>query len=108
MKKAVIKKVTHGKLKGQFRFLLVAENGEVVAVSHPETYTQKHSLLETLATNFPNFTVEDTTIEVEETTEIEEVEDARIEAQQVSNTQEDEDQVSEDQVRQEGRSNGTE
>jgi uncharacterized protein YegP (UPF0339 family) len=60
MKKAIIKKVTHGKLKGQFRFILKAENGEIVATS--ETYTQKHSCIETIESNFPNFIIEDKTI----------------------------------------------
>lgn len=55
MKTAQIKRVTHGHMKGQYRFLLKAENGKIIATS--ETYTQKHSLLETLETNFPNFKI---------------------------------------------------
>lgn len=59
MKKAIVKKVSHGKLKGQFRFLLKSENGQVIATS--ETYTQKHECLETLVNNFPQFEIVDKT-----------------------------------------------
>lgn len=62
MKKAIIKLVSKGKQKGQFRFVLLAENGEVIATSGSETYTQKHSCIETLESNFPNFTIIDKTI----------------------------------------------
>jgi uncharacterized protein YegP (UPF0339 family) len=65
MKKALIKKVSKGKLKGQYRFVLKAENGETVAVSSPESYTQKHSALETLEANFPDFKIIDKTNENE-------------------------------------------
>ena len=57
MKTATIKRITHGKLKGQFRFILKAENGEIIATS--ESYTQKHSCKETLESNFPNFKILD-------------------------------------------------
>lgn len=57
--KAVIKTVSHGKQKGQFRFMLKSANGEVIAVS--ETYTQKHNVLDVLANYFPNFEVIDKT-----------------------------------------------
>lgn len=40
----IIKKVSHGKLKGQFRFLLKSANNEIIATS--ETYTQKHNIVE--------------------------------------------------------------
>ena len=45
---AKIKRVTHGKYKGQFRFLLLGNNGEIIATS--ETYTQKHNVLSILKT----------------------------------------------------------
>jgi len=61
MKKAVIKRVSHGKLKGQYRFILVAANGEPIATS--ETYTQKHNVTELLATHFSDFEVVDKTKE---------------------------------------------
>lgn len=61
MKKAVIKQVTHGKNKGQFRFILYAANGEPIADSHPETYTQIHSAIDTITNNFPSFVIDDQT-----------------------------------------------
>lgn len=61
MKKAQIKQISRGKHKGEFRFLLFASNGEVIANSHPESYTQKHSCIETLTNNFPDFVIEDKT-----------------------------------------------
>lgn len=66
MKTAIIKKVSHGKLKGQYRFLLVAENGEIIAQSYPETYTQKHNAIEVLTDNFPDFEISDQTKEKNE------------------------------------------
>lgn len=57
--KAVIKRVTHGKQKGQFRFILKAGNNEPIA--HGETYTQKHNVKELLEKYFPLFTIEDKT-----------------------------------------------
>lgn len=62
MKKAIITLVTRGKNKGQFRFTLIGINGEPVANSHPETYTQKHSCIETLESNFPDFVIIHTTV----------------------------------------------
>lgn len=58
--KAVIKKVTHGKRKGQFRFVLKATNGEIIATS--ETYTQKHNVIEVLNSYFCEFEILDTTV----------------------------------------------
>lgn len=55
--KAIIKRVSHGKRKGEFRFVLVAENGEIIATS--ETYTQKHNVISLLETHFSNFTIVD-------------------------------------------------
>ncbi len=57
--KAIIKKVSHGNQKGQYRFVLRGKNNEIVAVS--ETYTQKHNALEVLADYFSNFEVVDKT-----------------------------------------------
>lgn len=59
MKKAIIKTVSHGKLKGQYRFILIAANGEPIATS--ETYTQKHNVIELLATHFAEFEIVDKT-----------------------------------------------
>lgn len=53
----VIKKVSHGKRKGQFRFNVKGSNGEVIATS--ETYTQKHNVTEVLQKYFPLFTIVD-------------------------------------------------
>lgn len=61
MKKALIKRIAKGKKKGEFRFVLKAENGETVAVSGTETYTQKHSCIETLNSCFPLFHIIDLT-----------------------------------------------
>jgi len=57
--KAIIKVVTRGKNKGQFRFILKADNGE--NLSPQETYTQKHNVKKILEKYFPNFTVVDNT-----------------------------------------------
>ncbi len=58
--KAILKKVSHGKQKGQFRFVLKGANGEIIATS--ETYTQKHNVTEILQVAFPNFEVVDKTV----------------------------------------------
>lgn len=55
--KAYILKVTKGKNAGQFRFVLKASNGEIVAVSHPETYTSKKMAEKTIKNCFPNFKI---------------------------------------------------
>lgn len=59
--KAIITKVSHGRKKGEFRFKLVGKNGEVIATSGSETYTQKHNVTEVLGDYFSNFTVVDKT-----------------------------------------------
>jgi uncharacterized protein YegP (UPF0339 family) len=59
--KAIIKIVSKGKQKGQFRFNLIADNGQTIATSGTENYTQKHSCIETLKTSFPNFEIVDKT-----------------------------------------------
>lgn len=61
MKKALIKKVSKGKKKGEFRFVLLAKNGEPIAQSFPETYTQKHNCISTLENHFPDFEILDLT-----------------------------------------------
>jgi uncharacterized protein YegP (UPF0339 family) len=55
--KAIIKKVKKGKRKGEFKFLLIADNGE--NLSQNETYTQKHNVEEVLRKYFPNFEIVD-------------------------------------------------
>jgi uncharacterized protein YegP (UPF0339 family) len=57
--KAVIKKVNKGKSKGQFRFVLIAENGEPIAQSWTESYTTKQMIKKTLARLFPEFEIID-------------------------------------------------
>lgn len=59
MKKAIIKTVKSGKRKGQFRFILVAKNGEPIANSGNESYTQKHNCISVLKNHFPEFTIID-------------------------------------------------
>ena len=59
--KAVIKKVRSGKQKGQFRFELIGTNGETIATSGSENYTQKHNAIDVLSKYFPTFTIEDKT-----------------------------------------------
>lgn len=58
--KAQIKPVKSGKAKGQFRFVLKGNNGEIIASS--ESYTQKHNVIDVLTLYFPGFTIEDLTI----------------------------------------------
>ena len=55
--KMIIKRVTHGKKKGQFRFILKGKNGEVVGIG--ETYTQKHNVVELHSVYFSNFELVD-------------------------------------------------
>lgn len=55
MRKVVIKRVTHGKNKGQFRFSLVGDNGEIVATSGSETYHNEKDILHTLDKYFSSF-----------------------------------------------------
>lgn len=55
--KAVIKKINKGNLKGQFRFVLVADNGEPIAQSWAETYKTKQMVKKTLNKFFPNFEI---------------------------------------------------
>ena len=57
--KAIIKKIKSGKFKDQFKFKLVADNGE--NLSPQEKYTQKHNIQEVLNKYFPGFEIVDTT-----------------------------------------------
>lgn len=66
MRKAEILKVKTGKLKGQFRFKLIAKNGKVIAQSYPETYHNKDDCESTLTKNFPDFKIVDLTIDKDE------------------------------------------
>lgn len=59
MRQMVIKTVSHGKKKGEFRFVLKGDNYEVIAVS--ETYTQKHNISELHKKYFSDFELVDKT-----------------------------------------------
>lgn len=61
MKKAIITTVKRGKHQGEFKFKLVAANGETIAQSYPESYTQKHNAIKVLKKNFPDFEIQDQT-----------------------------------------------
>lgn len=61
-KQAVIKLITKGKHKGEFTFFLEAENGETIAQSYPESYTQKHNVIEILESSFSDFDIVDRSI----------------------------------------------
>jgi len=56
--KAIIKRVKSGKLKGQFRYILVANNGEPIADAR-ETYTKKHNVIKLLKKYFSDFIISD-------------------------------------------------
>lgn len=62
MKKAIIKQVSRGARKGEYRFVLKAANGETIATSGTESYTQKHNCLQVVLDHFPDFAIEDTTL----------------------------------------------
>lgn len=53
--KAVIKRVLKGKRKGEHRFVLKADNGEIIAVS--ETYKNKKDMVEMLQKYFYRFEI---------------------------------------------------
>lgn len=57
MKKCIIKKVAKGRNKGQWRFNLVANNGQVVCTSGSETYHNLVDLKATIANNFADFAI---------------------------------------------------
>lgn len=57
-----ILKVEKGNLEGQFRFVLKAGNGEIIAQSWSESYTRKASLKKTLKRHFSDFEIIDKTI----------------------------------------------
>ncbi len=52
MKKAIIHKTKNG----QFRFNLIAKNGEIIATS--ETYTRRSSAKKVLKKHFPDFNIQ--------------------------------------------------
>ena len=52
---AILRTVTHGKYKGQHRFILKGDNGETIA--HGETYHNKADMLDTLKKYFPLFII---------------------------------------------------
>lgn len=48
----------------EYRFKLFSANGEEIAISSrddKQTYTQKHSAIDTLKNNFPDYTIVDET-----------------------------------------------
>lgn len=57
MNTAEIIKVTKGRHAGQWRFVLKSKNGQIVAQSHPETYTTIQMCKKTLGNLFPNFSI---------------------------------------------------
>lgn len=59
-KRIVIKRITHGKFKGQFRFVLKAANNEVIATS--EQYVAKQSITGLAKEHFPDFELDDKTL----------------------------------------------
>ena len=56
-KRAIIDKVKSGKQKGQYKFVLMALNGEVIARSHPESYNQLQGAIKTLENHFRDFVI---------------------------------------------------
>lgn len=64
--RAVIRRVTKGKRKGEFRFTLYGTNGEKVGTSHPETYEREAKAVKTLRKYFPNFVIYSTTLNGQE------------------------------------------
>jgi len=56
-RRAIIDRVKSGKQKGQFKFVLKALNGEVIARSHPESYTRLQSAVDTLENNFRDYVI---------------------------------------------------
>jgi uncharacterized protein YegP (UPF0339 family) len=57
--KVIIKRVSKGKRKGEFRFVLIGDNGE--NLSQQESYTQKHNVIEVIEKYFSNFPIVDAT-----------------------------------------------
>lgn len=56
-KRAIIDKVKSGKAKGQFKFVLKALNGEVIAKSHPESYKRIQGAIKTIENHFKDFVI---------------------------------------------------
>ncbi len=66
MKHAEVLKTQSKRWKARYYFKLFASNGEQIAVSSRDdklTYTEKHSVIETLESNFPDFEIIDKTKE---------------------------------------------
>jgi uncharacterized protein YegP (UPF0339 family) len=63
--KAYIKKVSKGKQKGRYRFVLKAGNGEVVGTSGTQSYSSKQGCKQTLIDCFGQYEIIDTTKETE-------------------------------------------
>lgn len=61
MRKAIIKLVVKGNRAGDYRFVLIGDNGESVAHSGTETYTQKHNAISCIKEYFPSFEIVDKT-----------------------------------------------
>ncbi|MES2287441.1 MAG: YegP family protein [Bacteroidota bacterium] len=55
--KALITTIQRGKHKGQFKFILIAKNGETIAQSYPESYTTLQKCKQTLKRCFPAFEI---------------------------------------------------
>ena len=64
MATAIIKRVSRGKKKGEFRFVLKGDNGEIIGSSGSESYTQKHNCVDVLEKYFPKFDIVDLTLRV--------------------------------------------
>lgn len=55
--KALITTVKKGKHKGEYKFQLIAKNGEPVAQSWPESYTSLQMCKKTLKNCFPEYVI---------------------------------------------------
>ena len=53
--KAEIKAITHGKLKGQYRFYFYGDNGKLIGGSGNESYHNRLDALHTIEKYFPQF-----------------------------------------------------
>lgn len=57
-RRAIVTQTKTGKYKGQWRFKLVGDNGEVVATSGTERYHNYGDAVKTIRKYFPGFDVE--------------------------------------------------
>lgn len=55
--RAIIKRVTHGRFKGQYRFILTGVNHEIIATS--ELYSTKQNVIEVIEAYFKDFIIVD-------------------------------------------------